>query len=579
MDIVRWLIRFHLRYKKRLIFVMSMSIVHVFIYLFPVSITADILENVIQGRQFDLTGSLIMLFGLAFLYAALFFAINYANETLAHHVTTDMTQELFESLQEKSLSFHDETDIGQIMARATGDTRVINNSLSPGIVRILTLITAWMLAFVISGILDPLLLIITFVFFIIYVYSLVRFTKSRLAISQKVLVDFGDLSELSYRSVYGVKEIKSYAAEREILKNFDEQNSRYVDSRIREGEKTAYFYPALVVLFYATGIIVVAMYQAYLGILDFSEFILITGVIVYIRTISTELQWQVRMIISAIAGSERVFNLINASDPAPQLSEEKRDMEGVKASISFDNVSFRYRADLPSVLNNISFTIEENQTICIVGGPGSGKSTLTKLIQRLYLPTGGRVSIGGFPINEFKNDEYRKFISTVEQDIFLFNDTIANNIKFGKPGATQDEVEYFARLAQAHDFISSFPDAYNTMIGERGVRLSGGQAQRLSIARALMINPKILILDDGASALDARTELEIQKAIADILQTRTTILTTHRLSIIAKADLVLILEGGNLVGIGSHSSLIRTNIHYRKLFEHHYELPALEGMI
>ena len=202
-------------------------------------------------------------------------------------------------------------------------------------------------------------------------------------------------------------------------------------------------------------------------------------------------------------------------------------------------------------LKNISFKVEDSETLAIVGSPGAGKSTVTKLIQRLYTPISGKILLGGNDINEFDNTSLRRRIATVEQDVFLFNDTILENIRFGKPSATLEEVIEVSKIAQAHDFIITFPDGYKTVLGEDGVRVSGGQAQRIAIARALMINPEYLIFDDGASALDARTEKLIQDSISEILRTRTTVITTHRLAIIAQADKILILHKGEIVGFGS----------------------------
>ncbi len=251
-------------------------------------------------------------------------------------------------------------------------------------------------------------------------------------------------------------------------------------------------------------------------------------------------------------------------------------LDEIPATLEFKNVSFHYDNSEQNVLEEVSFLIRENETFAIVGGPGSGKTTLTKLIQRLYLPTNGEILVGGHPITQFTNESLRKTISTVEQDIFLFNDSITENIRFGNPNASEDDVIDAAKYAEAHEFIKEMPDKYYTLIGERGVRLSGGQAQRISIARALLMNPKILIMDDAAAALDAKTEIKIQKAITEILKTRTTIITTHRLAIISRADVVIILDKGKIVGIGSHEKLIRTNMFYRRLFEQHFELPPLD---
>ena len=299
------------------------------------------------------------------------------------------------------------------------------------------------------------------------------------------------------------------------------------------------------------------------------------GLLLLARAISNELHWTSWMTITMIAASKRVYDIIHSPDPGA-FEDGVIAYDGNPASVEFKNVFFRYDPNEPYILKNISFRIEENQTAVIVGTPGSGKTTLTKLVQRLYLPTDGTIYVGDHDIRQYTNESLRKHIATVEQDIFLFNDTILENIRFGRPDATREEVIEVAKLAQAHDFIMELPQKYDNLVGEGGIKLSGGQAQRIAIARALLMDPTILIMDDGASALDTKTELRIQKAIEQVLKTRTTILTTHRLSIIAKADVILIFDGGKLVGEGDHTTLIRSNPFYRRLFEKHYELPPME---
>jgi ATP-binding cassette subfamily B protein len=231
------------------------------------------------------------------------------------------------------------------------------------------------------------------------------------------------------------------------------------------------------------------------------------------------------------------------------------------------------------MLHNISFTARPGETIAIVGQTGGGKTTLTRLVNRTYDATAGKVLIDGLDVRDWSLDSLRSQISTIEQDIFLFSRSIADNIAFGAPGATsREQIEQAAREAQAHEFIMSFPDGYDTVVGERGVTLSGGQRQRIAIARAFLTNPRILILDDSTSAIDSATEDHIQRAMRHILKGRTTLLITHRLSQIRWADRVLVLRNGELVAQGTHDELMRTSDSYRRIFAR-YEKDEVEVSI
>ena len=260
-------------------------------------------------------------------------------------------------------------------------------------------------------------------------------------------------------------------------------------------------------------------------------------------------------IASGLASADRILQIINVETPLDQ--NLKGYNQPIKGQVTFDHVDFGYATGHTQVINDVSFTIEAGKTVAIVGQTGTGKTTLTKLINRTYDVNAGHVRVDGVDVRDWNLAGLRSQISIIEQDIFLFSRSIADNIRFGRPGATLEEVEDAARKAQAHDFIMSFPEGYQTVVGQRGVTLSGGQRQRLALARAFVTNPPILILDDSTSAIDSATEDKIQKAIWSAAKGRTTVLITHRLSQIRWADHIVVLRRGQVVSQGKHEDLLQ----------------------
>jgi ATP-binding cassette subfamily B protein len=316
-------------------------------------------------------------------------------------------------------------------------------------------------------------------------------------------------------------------------------------------------------LLYRAGSITVAQIIAVMGLMNILRFPTFISI------------WSLSLVQSGIAGARRILEIIlteteldenSAGHAAPVLGE-----------IAFENVSFGHTESGFGV-RGITFHIQPGKTVAIVGQTGSGKSTLVELVNRTYDVEQGRILIDGVDVREWDLNALRSQISKIEQDIFLFSRTIADNIAFGAPEAAQELIEGAAREAQAHDFIMSFGDGYQTEIGERGVTLSGGQRQRIALARAFLSNPRILILDDSTSAIDSGTEDEIQKAIQRARQGRTTLMITHRLSQIRWADRILVLDQGSLVASGTHEELLRKSPHYRRIFaRYEINLPPLEA--
>ncbi|MCH8908686.1 MAG: ABC transporter ATP-binding protein [Candidatus Heimdallarchaeota archaeon] len=570
-----WVYKYLKAHPGKLWFVVITAVVEPFLYMLPLFITANIIGILADGGGWSEVRPIFwLLIPIAILQVLIFFVSSLLNEILAHRTTTDITYDLFETLQNRSLTYHDGKNVGDIMARATNDTRALNMALSPGLRLILANGVMWMVGFIIMFSVSFLVGIIGIVVYVIFVKLLFVYGRQVKPLSIKVLEELSQISEVTTDTIHGIRDVKAYSSETIFDKKFVKRSVKHTLAKEREGRVGAWFYPDLIVRIFLVGVVGYALFLTFSGSMSIRDLVLLTIAMQFIRGMSEEMNWITFIFVGGVAATNRLYQFMTEEDLETKSAGIIK-LDEQPASVEFKDVTFGYSRKIGPVLTHINFKIEDSQTIAIVGSPGSGKSTLTKLIQRLYLPDSGKILIGGIPLEEFDNQSLRQQIATVEQEVYLFNDTLEENIKFGRPTATLEEVEQTAILAEAHEFIEEFEDKYQTLIGENGVRLSGGQAQRIAIARALLINPRILIIDDGASALDAGTEAKIQNAISEILKTRTTIITTHRLAIIAQADKVIILDKGRIVGFGTHETLIQSNTFYRQLFDKHFELPPL----
>ncbi len=526
------------------------------------------LGALLVGRAFDLIltpgtdkGELL---GLALLLLAARFGVGVidlarvsAVEMLAQRLERDAREELYISLLGKSQTFHNRQQVGDIMARATNDVQQLNFMISPGAALIAesVLFTIGPLIGIASIRLD--LLIVPLLFLVTFVLALRGYSKALNPVSGALRQQFGVMNARLAEAISGIEVVKGYAQEPQEQRLFTANARSYRDFFVQEGRIKARYLPLLLIgvafglafghalLLYVNGQLTVGQIVAFMGLF---------GVLRFPTFISL---FSFSLVQIGLAGATRILELIKAET---ELDENAGGLaRPIDGGIVFENVSFGYGAHRPPttddeagdedsdsssvgarsivpvrsslVLKDISFEAKPGETIAIVGQTGSGKSTLTKLVNRTYDTSVGRVLIDGVDVREWSLESLRSQISTIEQDIFLFSRTIAENIAFGAGEATtQEQIERAAREAQAHEFITSFPDGYDTIVGERGVTLSGGQRQRIAIARAFLTNPRILILDDSTSAIDSATEDQIQRAMRRILTGRTTLLITHRIS-------------------------------------------------
>lgn len=489
---------------------------------------------------------------------------NFASSVVGERLERDTRRELYASLLGKSMTFHDLQPVGDTMARATNDVRELNLMMNPGInlvvgsanFLIMPLLLAprysWQLIFA------PLFFIVT------YVLSLIRYMNVLSHIADRVRLSFGRLNARLAEAIDGIEMVKSTAQESAEVARFEHNARAYRDATVAQGREEAKFLPLLLLgiteglgfahalFLLRAGEIQVGDVVAYMGLLSLFGFPTFISLMAYSR------------VSLGMAGARRILELINTET---ELNENPDGYAGtIEGAVRFENVSFGFVEGVDT-LRGIDFSVKPGQTVAIVGQTGAGKSILTKLINRTYDARGGQVTVDGVDVRDWSLAALRRQISIIEQDIFLFSRTIAENIAFGAPEATAEAIEEAARAAQAHDFIMGFEKGYETVVGGRGVTLSGGQRQRIALARAFLTNPRILILDDSTSAVDSATEDQIQRAIRHAAENRTTFLITHRLSQIRWADLVLVMRKGYLEAVGDHQALLETSPAYRQIFE------------
>lgn len=494
---------------------------------------------------------------------ALQFGRNFSAEMLGQLMERDIRHELYTALLGKSMTYHSLLPVGDVMARATNDVREINFMFSPGFNLVVGSANFIIMPIIFAYQYHPSLIIPPLIFLILYILALWQYLHELQPITDAVRSAFGTLNSRLAEAVDGIETVKGMAEEASEVDLFASNAQRFMKREVHQGDVEARFLPLLVmglvqagglfqaILLFQRGLLEVGDIAAYFGLL---------GLLGFPTFISLFAYSQVSL---GIASARRILELINRET---ELDQNQEGYHGqIVGKIHFDNVSYAY-PDVENTLTKIDFSVQPGQTIAVVGQTGSGKTTLAKLINRTYDVTSGAIRVDDVDVKDWNLEALRKQISIIEQDIFLFSNTVAENIAFGKPEATQEEIERAARSAQAHEFILSFKDGYETILGERGVTLSGGQRQRLALARAFLTDPRILILDDSTSSIDSATEDEIQKAIFEAARGRTTIIITHRLSQIRWADTILVIRKGKVIARGSHDELMASSGAYSQLF-------------
>jgi ATP-binding cassette subfamily B protein len=502
---------------------------------------------------------------------------NFGAELLAQRLEREVRDELYLSLLGKSMTFHSLQPVGDTMARATNDVREINFMFSPGINLVVGSFIFILMPIFVAGRYHPSLILTPLVFIGLYFFFLIRYLRSLSPITDEVRASFGTMNTHLSESLDGVEVVKGASQENAEVDRFVLNASRVRDAFVKQGDLEGRYVAMLLLgaayafgLFHALllfrgGQLDLGGVVAYFGLLRLLEFPTFTSTFAYSQ------------ISLGFSSARRILELMNRETTLDQNAQGYA--QPMRGEVEFREVEFAYSASLfgeketraaqgggEPVLQAISFKVRPGQTVAIVGQTGAGKTSLVKLINRTYDVTRGQVLVDGVDVRDWNLASLRSQISIIEQDVFLFSRSIADNIAFGKPQATRSEIEAAAKAAQADDFIRQFDKGYDTVVGERGVTLSGGQRQRIALARAFLTDPHILILDDSTSAIDSATEDKIQRAISNAARGRTTFIITHRLSQIRWADLIIVLRKGRIAAIGTHDELMKTSEAYARIF-------------
>jgi ATP-binding cassette, subfamily B, bacterial len=573
---VRWLLSHVFRHK--------LFILGVFFGAFSNAALAAVVP-VLTGRAFDavaaappdlrglgLAAGLIA--GSQIIRGLLQLTRNFSAEVIGQRLERDTRDELYASLIGKSMSFHDMQRTGELMARATNDVREVNLMLNPGVNLVVGSANFLVMPLLVGPSIYPDLVLAPAVYLVAYVVAVRDYMRRLRPAAEQVRGDFGRMNAALAEAIEGVEVVKGSAQEERESQRFLQAITRWRDATVRQGDIEALFIPLLLLGLVQAGGLLHSLLLLRSGAIGVGDVVAYNGLLLLFGFPTFAAQWAYSRVASGVASARRILEIINFET---ELDQNLAGYDGLmRGSVAFEQVSFCYRppgVGCPSepALQDISFRVEPGQTLAVVGQTGSGKSSIAKLLNRTYDAEEGRVLIDGVDVRDWNLEALRHQVSIIEQDIFLFSRSVAENIAFGCPGASREQIEAAAREAQAHEFISAFKDGYDTVIGERGVTLSGGQRQRLALARAFLTEPRILILDDSTSAIDSATEDRIQRAIERAGADRTMLLITHRLSQIRRADLILVLRQGRVAAVGTHDQLMRESQAYRNIFARYEE--------
>ncbi len=535
--------------------------------LHQAGMSAAELQSILANPLTPLYWAIALILTMAVVRGLFAFAQAYLSEKAGQNIAFDFRNELFAKIQRLSFSYHDRNRTGQLMIRATDDVEKVRLFIGQGLlmaVQAIVLLTGALIMLLLTNfqltlVVLPILPIALVMFMLFGAITQPLFSK----VQQKL----STLNTILQENLAGIKVVKAFATEAQEQKRFTAAADDLMRQQIHVSRIFSFLFPVIFLIanLGQAAVLYFGGAQIIAGTLTIGEWQKFSLYLVFVFFPLGQLGFIISQMSQAAASANRIFEILDAPN-------EVTDKPGaiplppIRGEVVFDHVSFRYFGSSELVLDDVSFRAEPGQTVAILGATGSGKSSIINLIPRFYDVTSGRVLIDGYDVRDVTIESLRRQIGIVLQETNLFTGTIRDNIAFGRPDASDEEVIAAAKAAAAHEFIMSFPEGYNTPVGERGTTLSGGQKQRIAIARALLLNPRILILDDSTSAVDVQTELQIQQALDRLMKGRTSFVIAQRISTVLNADKILVLEKGRIVAEGTHAELIENSPAYAEIY-------------
>ena len=531
------------------------------------------IEQFIQSGSSDLSAikkilvtNIALIIGAAFISVAFTFSMRQTIINVSRHIEYDLKNTIYDHYQKLSLRFYKQNRTGDLMSRISEDVSRVRMYVGPALMYSINTVTLFIIVISYMVSVAPKLTLYTLLplpILSIMIYRLSKAIHERSTLVQQML---SQLSTFAQESFSGINVIKSYAIESNRITEMARISTESRGKNMSLVQVQAWFFPMMILLIGISNVLVIfiggSQYingQIELGIL--AEFIIYVNMLTWpVATVG----WVTSIVQQAEASQKRINEFLGQEPEIQDTSSANQKIDNV--AVAFKDVHFTYDDTGIQALDGVSFDLAQGKTLAIMGPTGSGKTTLLQLLSKTYLPYSGVVMLGGNPLPQYAQEDIRNAMGVVPQQAFLFSDTIANNIRFGKQDATQEEIESAAKRAAVHENIMGFNAQYNTMLGERGITLSGGQKQRVSIARALIKEPKLLLLDDCLSAVDTETEEAILSSLKAINKNTTTIIVCHRVSSAKNADYILILEAGKVAQFGTHASLLKSEGYYKELY-------------